>query len=84
MACTAGWHSLGSGGAFCPDAPVNFNVLMIFLVDNVQEHRRARHAQLAGSVAAEEAQQCPFRPNVAGELATIQQLLSQDDSWLSD
>ena len=49
-----------------------------------QEQRRARQAQLAGSVAAEEAQRCTFRPNAAAELAAIQALLAQDDDWLSD
>ena len=50
----------------------------------VQEQRRARQAQLAGSVAAEEAQRCTFRPNAAAELAAIRALLAQDDDWLSD
>jgi hypothetical protein len=60
------------------------NLSASIAADHAQEQRRARHSQLAGSIAAEQAQRCTFRPNVAGELATIEALLTQDDSWLSD
>lgn len=50
----------------------------------LQEHSRTRQAQLAGRAAIEQSRICPFRPNAAPELETIEALLSQDDSWLSD
>ncbi len=54
------------------------------LVPAAQERSRARQAQLAGRMASEEAKRCPFRPNAAAQMAALEELLAQDDSWLSD
>lgn len=78
----------GAGAALQPlqyaHESISWCVYLTSLSLCLQEQRRARHAQLAGSVAAEQAQRCTFRPNVAGEMAAIETLLAQDDSWLSD
>ncbi len=41
-------------------------------------------AQLAGEAQAEADKTCPFRPNAGDKMRRIEDLLAQDDSWLSD
>lgn len=51
---------------------------------NLQEQARARAAQLAGAARAEASKTCPFRPNANDEMQRIENIIAQDDSWLSD
>lgn len=52
--------------------------------DVTQERARARAVLLASTVQAESVKACPFRPNANDEMQRIEDLLAQDDSWLSD